>query len=280
MRAQTISASSTSPAVAAPKVVPSAAASEDLAHHGQVGQDAGELLGAARGDAEPGDDLVEDQQRVIARAEVAQELEEPRRGRDHAHIGRVGLGEDRRRLVLGDGSADRLGIVPGDDDRGGGRGCGHPGAGGDPLRRQARAAVGEQAIHVPVVGAGELQDLLAPRCRARQADRAHRRLGARRRHPDHLHRRHASHDLLGEIDLRGGRRAERRPLRGRVGHRGQHLGVGVAVDQRPPRAHPVDVRVAVDIDDLRVVRVLDEQRVAPDRAHGPHRRVHASGQDL
>ena len=54
------------------------AAADDLAHHGQVGQDARELLRAARGDAEAGDDLVEDEQRVVARAEVAQQLEEAR----------------------------------------------------------------------------------------------------------------------------------------------------------------------------------------------------------
>ena len=66
-----------------------------------------------------------------------------------------------------------------------------PGAGRDPLRREARAALGQQAVDVAVVGAGELQHLVAAGGRARQAHRAHRGLGARVDQPHHLHRRHA-----------------------------------------------------------------------------------------
>ena len=98
-------------------------AADDLAHHREVGQHTREFLRAAGRDAEAGDDLVEDQQRVVAGAEVAQQLEEARRGRDQAHVGRVGLDQDRRELVLGEGAPDGLGVVPRHDDRvRGGRG--------------------------------------------------------------------------------------------------------------------------------------------------------------
>ena len=74
-------------------------AADHLAHHGQVGANAVELLGAAAGDAEAGDHLVADEQRVVAVGELAEELEEALGGRDEAHVGRDRLAEDRRRLV-------------------------------------------------------------------------------------------------------------------------------------------------------------------------------------
>ncbi len=78
------------------------AAADDLAHHGQVGFDPVELLGAAAGDAEAGDHLVEDQQRPGLAGRLAEELEEALGRRDDAHVGRDRLGQERRDLVLGE----------------------------------------------------------------------------------------------------------------------------------------------------------------------------------
>ena len=44
------------------------AAADDLAERGEVGHDAVVLLGAAVGEAEAGDDLVEDQRHAVTRA--------------------------------------------------------------------------------------------------------------------------------------------------------------------------------------------------------------------
>jgi hypothetical protein len=54
----------------------------------------------------------------------------------------------------------------------------------------------------------------------------------------------------------------------------------MAGDERAPRHHPVDVAVAVDVDELGPLAALDEDRVAPDRLHRPNRRVHAAGDQL
>jgi hypothetical protein len=43
--------------------------------------------------------------------------------------------------------------------------------------------------------------------------------------------------------------------------------VGVAVDERAPRAHVVHVAVAVDVDELGALGAVDEDRVAADGAH-------------
>ena len=70
------------------------------------------------------------------------------------------------------------------------------------------------------------------------------------------------------------------PRCGGVGDRRDDRRVRVAVDQRAPRADPVDVAVAVDVEDLGARAALDEERVAADRAHRADRRVHAAGQDV
>ncbi len=51
-------------------------AADDLAQAGQVGRDAEERLGAAVGDAEAGDHLVEDEQAAGASRELAQRRQE------------------------------------------------------------------------------------------------------------------------------------------------------------------------------------------------------------
>ena len=67
--------------------------------------------------AEAADDLVEDQQRAGRGGALAQELEEARLRADEAHVGRIGLGQDRGELVLLGGAHERVGVVPRHDDR-------------------------------------------------------------------------------------------------------------------------------------------------------------------
>ena len=171
---------------------------------------AGQLLGAAAGDAEAGDDLVEDEQSAGRGRLVAQQLEEALGRRDEAHVRRVGLAQDGGELVLLGRRPDGGGIVPRHDHGVRGRRGRDARAGGEGLGREAAARLGEQAVDVPVVGPGELQELLAAGRRAGEPDGAHRGLGARRRHPQHRDGGHAPRDLVGEVDLGDRRRAERR----------------------------------------------------------------------
>ncbi len=75
----------------------------------------------------------------------------------------------------------------------------------------------------------------------------------------------------------GGRRAEARAARGGLLDRGEDLRVRVPVDQRPPRADVVHEAVAVDVDQFGALAALDEDRLAPDRAHRAHGRVDPPG---
>ena len=149
--------------------------------------------------------------------------------------------------------------------------AGTPGDAGSAAVARPGAGLGQQAVDVPVVGAGELQQLLAAGRGAREADRAHRRLGPARGHAQHVDGRDARGDRLGQQRprARSARRTSSRP-RGLRDRRDDRR-VRVAVDQRAPRADVVDVAVAVDVGDLGALGALDEDRVAPDRAHRAHR---------
>ena len=204
----------------------------------------------------------------------------PHSGGTRPMLAGYGSQHDGGELVLAERGPHRRRVVPRHDDRLGGRGRRHAGRRREALRGHPRARLGEQPVDVAVVGAGELQHHLAAGRGAREPQRAHRRLGARGGHAQHVHGRHPRAHQLGQLDLAGGRRAEARAARGRVGDRVDHRGVRVAVDQRAPRADVVDVRVAVDVHDLGALGALDEDRVAADRPHRAHGRVHAARQDV
>ena len=239
-----------------------------------------QLLRPAAGDAEAADDLIQHEQRPAGVGLLPQQLQETRTRRYEAHVGRDRLGEDRRRGLAAHGLHQRVGVVPRHHHRVRGDGRRYAGARWDPLRRKPRAGLHEQPVDMTVVGARELQDPLAARRRARDAQRGHSRLGPGGGHPQHVHRGHPAHHLLRQIDLAGRRRSEACPALRRGLHRLEHRWVGVTVDQRAPRADVVDVAVAVHVEQLRTGAALDEQRLAADRPHRAHRRVHAAGQQL
>ena len=216
----------------------------------------------------------------MLRGQLAQQLEEAALRQHEAHVGGIGLGQQRRDVVRREGGTQGGRVVPRHDHRLARRRLRHAGRGGDALRRQPRAGLGEQSVHVAVVGAGELDQRLAPRGGARQPDRAHRGLGARRGHAQHVDAGHPLGDQLGQLHLAGGRGAVGRAQAGGLGHRRDHVRVRVPEDQRAPGADVVHVDVAVDVGDLGAVGALDEDRIAPDRAHRAHRRVDPSREEL
>ena len=135
----------------------------------------------------------------------------PSAGRDDAHVPGDRLDDDRREPLAvaqrpppATASTSLYGqtIVSAVDRRR------HAGRRRDAERREPGARAREQRVGVAVVAAGELEDAVALREAAREPQRAHRRLGARRDEPHLLDRRHRVGDLRGELDLRLGRRAE------------------------------------------------------------------------
>ena len=132
---------------------------------------------------------------------------------------------------------------------------------------------------MPVVAPFELHDPVAAGRRTRHAHGAHRRLGAGADEADALDRRHQLADALAEVDLERARRAEARAV---ARHRGQRLDQAarrVSMDERPPRHHVVDERVAVDVFDPRAGGAADEERRRVNGLERADRAVHAPWED-
>ena len=126
---------------------------------------------------------------------------------------------------------------------------------------------------MPVVAAGELDDLRATRERSREPERAHRRLGARAHEPNEIEARHRIPDQARQLELERARRAEARPRAGGVVERRDDARMRVPEDQRAPGEDVVDVAVAVDVDEVRALAALDEEWCATDGTERPNRRA-------
>ena len=249
-------------------------APDDLAEAPEVGRDARPPCRPRRTEPEPGDDLVEDQQGAAGAARGTQPLEETGGRRHQVHVGGHGLDdhagdslvEDGNHVVRNDlGVGDRAG---GHADRARQAEHGHPTA---PAR--------QQPVRVAVVAAVELDDPVASGGAAGQTDRAHGRLGPRGDEAHLLTARDARADGLGQQDLTGRRRAERRALgrRGRDGpgdHRvrmpEQHGSVGL---------HHVEVAVPLGVEDERALPRDNRVRRPADGGEGADGRVHPARND-
>ena len=219
----------------------------------------------------------------MAIAEAAQSREEPFAGRDHAHVAGDRLDDHGRDLVavpgVLQGRVDRRQIVVAREDRVGRHRRRDAGARRHAERHRAGSRLHEERIRVPVITAFELEDLVAPGRRARDADRAHRRFRAGADEPHALHRRHQRRDTLREPRLEVRRRPEARSARRRGGEGLQQPSRRVAVDERAPRHYVIDIGVAVRVFDPGAARARDEERRAADRLERADGTIDPTGQD-
>ncbi|CAM3196892.1 Uncharacterised protein [Burkholderia gladioli] len=236
------------------------AAAHRLAIGHQVGAHLEPGLRAAGMEAEAGDHLVEDQgdaQLAGERAQPLQELARLQLGPAALHR----LDQHRRQFVrvLADHPQRMLRAV-----------FEHQrllaAAGLQARRRRHRVGVAlgvgghQHAVGPAVVRAGELGDLRAAVAGARQAHRQHHRLGAGIAEGHALHAGQlADHprDLAGQRRLRPQVHAARQLRADRLAHEGRAM-----AEQRDAEAHrQVDVAVAVQVDQLRALRMLGHHRV-------------------
>ena len=118
----------------------------------------------------------------FSRAIVASARLNPRAGREHARVGSRRLGDDRGdpARMRGECRSHRVEIVVRQHEGEGRDRGGNPGRAGQAEGRDPGSGLGEQPVGVPVVVPGELDEQVAAGHPARQPDRGHRRLGARR----------------------------------------------------------------------------------------------------
>ena len=145
-----------------------------------------------------------------------------------------------------------------------------------------RTSLREQRIHVTVVAARKLNNLVATGHTTRQTNRSHGRLSTGRHHT-HLinsagNRRVNTVDhQLSQLSLRRARRTKRQAALSRLLNRLNHLRMRMTQNRRTPRADQVNVLVAVRIVQVRALSLRRKRRSAAHRIEGAHRGIHTTG---
>ena len=258
------------------------AAADDFADGGQIRFDAEKFLGSAVGDAEAGDDFVEDEQRAFFAGDFPQAFQKARVRRHDAHVPGHRFDDDAGdfAFIFGEQRLHRFEVVVGGDEgvlRGALR---HAGARRFAEGQSARPGFHEQGIGVAMVAAFEFDELFPAGVAAGQADRRHRRFCAGVDHPKLIGTRKSVDEGFGHFHFDFRRQAKGRAL----GQRLVHILVvnirRVAENQRPPRADVIGVGILVRVRDLGALAVVREHRRDADVFKGAHRRVDPAGNDL
>ena len=236
---------------------------------------------AARCHPEAADDFVEDQQGACILRQVPQLAQVVGALQQQAVVGRNRLDEHGRNVLssLAEELLQGRLIVEGQDERLVGEGRGDPGRGRHPEGRQPRSRFDKQVVRVAVVAASELHDQVALRGAAGQPDRTHDGLGAGRHEANLLNHRAHRCDALGQRDLTGARQAKGRARRGALRDCSNHIRMRVAENQGTPGSDEVQIRLTIDVVDVRASSALDHRRGAAHRPEGANGGVHAARHD-
>ena len=171
-------------------------------------------------------------------------------------------------------------IVERRDERVGENARGHAGARRrDAAGRQTAARLHEHRVGMTVVTAFELENRVATRGRARDAQRGHHGFGARRHEPQPLDPRQAAHDPFGERERIRLARAERPAVVHGLVHGGRDVGIRVAEDQRPEALAEIDVAAAVDVNQVRSGAPAEKDRLPADALERANGAVNAARRD-
>ena len=131
-----------------------------------------------------------------------------------------------------------------------------------------------------VIAARELDDLVAPGKRARDANGAHRRFGSGADESNALHRWHERAHAFAQLVLERRRCAETGTVSCSGGDRSHQTSRCVAMNQWAPRHDIVDEAIAVDVLHDRTRRTPNEERCAAYCLERPYGAVYSAGQDL
>ena len=145
-----------------------------------------------------------------------------------------------------------------------------------------RTSLRKQRIHVAVVAARKLNNLVATGHTTRQTNRSHGRLSTGGHHT-HLinrarnHRVNAVDHQLSQLSLRRARRTKRQAALSRLLNRLNHLRMRMTQNRRTPRADQVNVLVAVRIVQVHALSLRGKCGGAAHRIESTHRGIHAAG---
>ena len=128
-----------------------------------------------------------------------------------------------------------------------------------------------------MVAAFELDDFIPAGEAPREADAAHRRLGAAIDHPNFFHRGHHAADRFRHFHLEGIRGSKTQPALGRLAHGFDHRLRRMAENRRAPSAHEVDEFASLHRGQATALGGLHKKRFTSHAAKRPHGGVHAAG---
>ncbi len=172
----------------------------------------------------------------MRRALAHDRLEEPCHGRHDPHISHDRLHDDRGDLgpPSREERTQRIDVVIRKREGVRDRRRRNAGRVGHAERRRAAPSLDEQEVRVPVIATLEFHDRVAARETARDAQRAHRRLGAAADGAHHLDRRVERAQLFGEANLELRRRSVARATPRGVADSLDHRRMRVSEDHGPP----------------------------------------------
>src|SRR6185312_2655414 len=125
-----------------------------------------------------------------------------------------------------------------------------------------------------VIAALKLNDVLAARECARQANRRHRGFRSRADEAHHLDRGECFPNQLAQLTLGASRSAEAGAVFRSALYRCDYLRIGMAEDHRSPGADVIDVFVSIGIPHPAALCVLNDRRFTTHSAERANRGVH------
>ena len=149
----------------------------------------------------------------------------------------------------------------------------HARRGGNTEGEGAGTGLDQQRVGVAVIAAFELDDGVAPREAARQANRAHGGLGAGTDKAHPLDGGHQIDHAAGQLGFKFGGGAEAQAIGGHSRDLGNDLRMRMPQDHGSPGAHIVDETAVVGRVGISARGLLEEDGFAAHAAKGAHRRV-------
>src|SRR5262249_15049667 len=150
------------------------------------------------------------------------------------------------------------------------------GAARSAVRERAAAGFHQEGVRVPMITAVELDDLIAPGERAREADTRHRRFRAAVDHSHFLDRLNPLADQSRHLHVKSILESKTQSAPRSVADRVDYDFGRVPQNRRSPTAHVVDISISIHIPDLCTFPAIGEKWFAVYVAKRAHRRIYTA----
>src|SRR5436305_11465883 len=141
------------------------------------------------------------------------------------------------------------------------------------MRQSAAPGFHQESVCMSMITAVELEDLIAPCERAREADARHSRFCAAVHHPHLLDRWNPIADQFRHLQFQRIGNSKTQSARRSVSNRFEHNFWRMPKNRRSPTAHVINVLIFIHVPDPCAFPASDEKRLTANIAKGTHRRI-------